>query len=281
VSRPQLHALGFNDEQITRRELTGGLHELYTDVWAVGHGNVTPKGRLIAALLSCGPASFLSHRTCAALNGLRVLNIRAIEVTVIGNRARRRKGFTTHRTAHPPEPQDLRTVGLLRYSSVPRMLVELAPRETPTELDRLITEAARKRLLDPDAIESALARYARWPGLARLKEALARYRPRPDRKSELERAFDAWLREHPEIPEPERNVYVEGWELDCYWPAQRVALELDGRDYHVAVKEMDRDRLKDTKLQIAAIKPMRVTGDRWDLDRAGVHGDLLALLELS
>jgi very-short-patch-repair endonuclease len=59
-----------------------------------------------------------------------------------------------------------------------------------------------------------------------------------------------------------------------------VVLELDGRDYHTAVQEMERDRVKDTKLQILGIKPMRVTGDRWDLDRAGVRSDLLALLQL-
>jgi hypothetical protein len=118
------------------------------------------------------------------------------------------------------------------------------------------------------------------PGLARLKAALRAYRPRPDRKSELERGFDAWLLEHPEIPEPSRNVYIDGWEIDCWWPEQRVVLELDGRDYHTAVQEMERDRLKDTKLQIRGIKPMRVTGERWDLDRAGVRSDLLALLQL-
>ena len=281
MSREQLHGLGFNDEQIARRERNGELHQLYADVWAVGHRNVTPLGRLNAALLSCGRTSFLSHRTAAALHGLRQVNVHAIEVTMVGARARARQGLTIHRTAKPPEPQDLRAVGHLRYSAVLRMLIELAPRETPAELDRLITEAVRKQLLRPDAIEAALQRHARRPGLARLKKALAAYRPRPDRKSNLERAFDAWLLEHPEIPEPERNVYINGWEIDCWWPHQRVALELDGRAYHVAVAEMDRDRLKDTKLQIMGVKPMRVTGDRWDLDRAGVYSDLSALLQLS
>ena len=57
-------------------------------------------------------------------------------------------------------------------------------------------------------------------------------------------------------------------------------LELDGRDYHTSVKEMDRDRRKDTRLQILGIRVMRVTGDRWDLDRPGVHRDLMALLQL-
>jgi very-short-patch-repair endonuclease len=191
-----------------------------------------------------------------------------------------RNGLTIHRTAKAPAPKEIRTVGHLRYSSVPRVLVELASRETPGELDRLITEAVHKRVLNLEAIEDALERHARRPGLSRLKQALRAYRPRPDRKSDLERSFDTWLLEHPEIPEPKRNVHIDMWEIDCWWPDQRVALELDGRDYHTAVQEMERDRLKDTKLQIIGIKPMRVTGDRWDIDRAGVHGDLLALLQI-
>ena len=280
MSRDQLHALGFNDEQITRRERNKDLHALYTDVWAVGRRDVTPKGHFMAALLSCGPTSVLSHRTAAALHSLRPVNVRAIEVTMVGSSARARKGLTTHRTAKPPAPQDLRTVERLRYSSVPRMLIELAPRETPAELTRLITEAIRRQRLNLQAMEEALERHARRPGLTKLKQALHAYRPRPDRKSDLERAFDAWLVEHPEIPQPQRNIYIDIWEIDCYWPEQRVALELEGRPYHIAVREMDRDRVKDTKLQILQVKPMRVTGDRWDLDRAGVHSDLLALLEL-
>jgi very-short-patch-repair endonuclease len=280
VSREQLHRLGLSDKQIARRESRGELHELYTDVWAVGRRDVSPQGHLLAALLSCGPTSFLSHRTAAALHGLRAVNVRAIEVTVVGDRACSRQGLITHRTTKPPAPQDLRTVEPLRYSSVPRLLIELAPRETPTELKRLITEAVRRRRLDLVAMEAALQRYARRPGLARLKEALHSYRPRPDRKSDLERAFDDWLVEHPEIPQPRRNVHIDGWEIDCWWPEQRVALELDGRPYHVAAQDMDRDRRKDTALQILGIRVMRVTGERWDLDRAGVHGDLLALLQL-
>lgn len=280
ISREQLRAIGLSDKQIDGRERTGELHQLHTDVWAVGHRKVTPLGHLVAALLSCGPTSFLSHRTAAALHGLRQINVKAIEVTVVRGRARARERLITHRTAREPVPKEVRTVGHLRYSAVPRLLIELAPRETPAELNRLITEAVHKRLLNLDAIEDALAGHARRPGVARLKDALAAYRPRPDRKSGLEHAFDEWLLEHPEIPEPRRNVHIDIWEIDCWWPAQRVALELDGRDYHTAVQEMERDRVKDTKLQLMRIKPMRVTDVRWELDRAGVHADLMALLEL-
>ena len=123
MSRAHLHALGFSNAQIRSREANGELHELYTDVWAVGRPNVTPLGRLIAALLSCGPTAFLSHRTAAALHGLRQTNVHAIEVTVVGQRASARRGLITHRTAKPLAPKDLRTVGHLHYSSVPRMLI--------------------------------------------------------------------------------------------------------------------------------------------------------------
>jgi very-short-patch-repair endonuclease len=277
ISRGQLHECGITDRQIGQGERTGVLHRLYEEVWAVGHANVSPLGHLIAALLSCGPRSFLSHRTAAALHGLRQVNVKAIEVTVIAGNAPRRTGLILHRTRTAEEP---RTRGHLRFSSVPRMLIEVAASETDRELERLITQAVRKRLLDVAAVERALDRHARRPGVGRLKQALGAYRPQPDRTSQLERAFDAWLLRHPEIPEPLRNVHIDGWEIDCWWPEQKVALELDGRPYHVSVKDMERDRIKDTKLQLTGIRPMRVTDSRWEYDRRGVYDDLRKLLEL-
>jgi hypothetical protein len=272
--------MGITDKQIARRERNGDLHEIYEDVWAVGHRNVTPLGHLIAALLSCGERAFLSHRSAAGLHGLRAINVKAIEVTIVATSTPLRRALVVHRTDRQPAAEEIRTRGLLRFSSVPRMLIELAPREDDRELERLITQAVRKRLLDPDAVERALQRHQRRPGVGRLRQALGRYRPRPDRRSELERAFDAWLPRHPEIPEPLRNVHIDGWEIDCWWPEQQVALELDGRPYHVAVTDMERDRIKDTKLQRIGIKPMRVTDARFNHDRPGVLDDLRALLQL-
>lgn len=278
VGRAQLHTLGISDNQIRLDEKAGVLQRVHKDVWAVGHLSLTPLGHLIAALLSCGPDSFLSHRTAAALESLRQVNVRAIEVTVVGARAPRRPGLIVHRTTEQPADGEIRTRGLLRFSSVPRMLVELAPRETDAELDRLVTAAARRGLLHPDAMEATLTRHARRPGVGRVRQALGRYLPQPDRASNLERAFDSWLLDHPEIPQPLRNVHIAGWEVDCWWPQQQVALELDGRAYHLTVKDMDRDRLKDTKLQLRGIRVIRVTDDRWEHDRPGVHADLCGLL---
>lgn len=134
IHRAQLHGMGLTDKQIGRGQDTGVLHELYVDVWTIGHRRVSPTGRLIGALLSCGPHSFLSHRMAAALHKLRPINVRAIEVSVVGGNAPRRPGLTVHRTRHEPDPEELRTRGLLRFSSFLRMLVEVAPTESDEEL---------------------------------------------------------------------------------------------------------------------------------------------------
>ncbi len=186
-----------------------------------------------------------------------------------------------HRTAERPAKSDITTRDGLRVSSVPRLLIELAPRESARELDRLITVAARKRILNVDKMHAVVTRHGRRPGMAKLRNALRAYLPRPDRKSGLERAFDELLAEHPEIPPPQRNVYIDGWEIDCYWPAQSLAVELDGRPYHVAVRDIERDRLKDAKLLKVGIRVLRITDSRFELDRFGALGDLLAALGLS
>lgn len=130
--------------------------------------------------------------------------------------------------------------GELRVSSVPRVLVELATREKPAELERLVTVAVQKRLLPLDrrdaraALEAVLARHERRPGIAKLTAVLAAYRRTKSRKSDLELAFDRLLAQHPEIPEPQTNIYIGHWEIDCFWPEHNLAVELDGRPYHVA-----------------------------------------------
>jgi hypothetical protein len=159
--------------------------------------------------------------------------------------------------------------------------VELASRETDEELERLMVQANRNNQLQIDRLQAALQRHRRSPGIGKLARVSAAYRPRPDRKSELERAFDRLLDGAPDIPQPERNVRFGIWELDCYWPAHGVALELDGRAYHDALANMERDRVKDAKLLAAGIRPMRVTDRRFASDPQGALDDLRCILGLT
>ncbi len=287
VSWEQLKSIGFAPAQVRLRAQDGRLHQLHHDVFAVGHRQLVARAHLLAALLTAGPSSFLSHRTAAAVWGLRAINLRQIEITIPGTGGRRRPHLLAHRTAAQPHPDDLRTIGLLRASSVPRLLVELAPREPPAELERLITVAVQKRLLRLDAgdgraaLEAALARHPRWPGMGRLQAALATYRRTESHASQLELAFDRFLARHPEIPDPERNIHIDGWEIDRYWPACGLVIELDGRPYHVAARDMERDRVKDAALQRLGLTPIRFTDLRFEHDRAGILRDLHHFLNVA
>jgi hypothetical protein len=280
VSVRQLHELGFARDQITDLAAAGRLHRLHRGVYAVGHLKLSRDGRLTAALLAAGDGAFLSHRTAAALHGLRNLNLRRIDVTVPGNSVRQRTAIAIHRTTRPIARGEITTVNGLRVSTVPRLLLELASRETKDELTRLISIAVRRQAFAHDRFEAVIGRHRGHPGLEKLKAAYAAYRPRPDRRSDLERAFDRLLERHPEIPEPLRNVYMDVWELDYYWPEHNVVLELDGRPYHLVVQDIERDRRKDAYLMTRGISPLRITDRRFNDDPAGAIDDLKALLQL-
>jgi very-short-patch-repair endonuclease len=285
VTLEQLYALGFSYQQIKRRLGAGRLNRVHHNVYAVGHQHLSDRAHLFAALLTFGPEAFLSHRTAAGVWKLRAINLHEIEVTLPGTGGRHRDDLIVHRTGAEPHPADIRTHGDLRVSSVPRTLIELAAREKPAELERLVTVAVQKSLLPlhradgRERLEAALARHARYPGMAKLTAALAVYRRTESSKSGLERAFDRLLAQHPELPDPQRNIYIDVWEIDRFWPAQNLAVELDGRPYHVAANAMERDRIKDAFLLRHGITPLRFTDFRVEHDLPGILRDLRHFLK--
>jgi very-short-patch-repair endonuclease len=282
VSIGQLLSLGLTYDEIRGLVAQGFLHRLFRGVFAVGHRNVGQWGWLMAASLATSDDSFLTHRTSAATRGLRAINTHAIDVTVVSGKTRSRDRLVIHRTSKPPHPEDITTSNGIRISSLPRMFIELAATETPQELERLITASARKQLLNVDAVERALERHAGRPGVGILKAAFRRYRPGPDRKSGLERTFDGALDRNPDIPKAQKNVIVDGWELDNYWPEFGLDVELDGRPYHIAVRDIEKDRLRDTKLFVRhGIVTLRFTDFRIEYSLAGCLDDIRAAIARS
>jgi hypothetical protein len=138
VSREQLLTLGgFTGEQVIWRIKHGRLHPVHHNVYAVGHQSLTDHAHLVAALLSAGPAAFLSHRSAAAVWGVRVVNTHEIELTIPGGTHRSHAPLVLHRTRHTPHRDEVRTRTGLRVSSYPRMLIELAARDPPPRPRRI------------------------------------------------------------------------------------------------------------------------------------------------
>lgn len=228
--------------------------------------------------MACGDTAFLSGRTALADAGLRPMNLKAIEVTVVAKRTPKHKRLSVHRTSKQPHRSEVQTRRGLRVSSVGRALIDRAPKETPQELLRLIEEAVRKGVLNFASMEEGLERHRRRPGIGKLKDVYARYRPGPDRKSELECSFDRYAATDPRIPAYDKNVHMGPYEFDCHWPDERVVLELDGRPYHRALEDRDRDNAKDIWVQTHQMSILRVSDFRWEYERTGAIDDLLGLL---
>jgi hypothetical protein len=281
ITLSQLNALGISARTIDGFLEHGDLRRLHSGVYADGRTRLTDHGHMHAALLAAGTDSWLAGRTAAAAWGLDVLSLPRLEVAVVGARSSRHRELRGRRVVEPPHQSEIRTVHGLRVSSVPRLLIEAAADGADVEVIwRLVEAAARRRLLDVDALHATLERHAGGRGVRRVRLACEAYLPSPGRKSTFEQAFDRWLLKHPEIPQPVRNAYLGPWEIDCYWPSERVAVELDARDYHVAAGDFERDRRKDAWLQRNEIRILRVSGEQWDTDQLGVHDNLTALLAL-
>ena len=238
-----------------------------------------PRTHLWAAQLALGDRAFFSHRTAAALLGLRKIDTRAIELTVISGHTPRRPGLIVRRCSFQPLRSELRASIGLRHSSANRMLFEEADREDRRELDRLIAECARWKLLHIEEILELAGRHPHLPGAAELIPALKRYVPMTaEEKSKYEHDAAEWLNGLTDIPRPVRNVRVEHWEFDFYWPEHRLVVEVDGDPYHCTPEERERDLRKDAWCQTHDHRILRITPFRFHYERREIHDDLSAIL---
>lgn len=259
VSVGQLQASGYSKAAISRACNAGRLHSLDRSVYAVGHTNLSLHGQCLAAVFACGPGAVLSHYSAAWLHGLARWKPEPFHVT--GPVARRpRMPVRIHRTRRLV-PADWLLVEEIPVSAVPRLLLDLAACLKARSLERLIERSEDSRLFDLRAVEELLARTVGHHGHARLRKAIALYKPTSFTRSSLERRFLELCLEAG-LPQPRTNYVEEGFELDCYWPEFRFAVELDLFETHGTRAAFERDRKRQEDLLLAGIGMTRVTGPR-------------------
>src|SRR5436190_9815220 len=98
VSRAQLASIGMSRGAIGHRLAQGRLHPVHRGIYLVGHPVPPPLARETAALLACGPAAVLSHRSAAWIWRLLPDPGEDVEVTIHGRDVRARPGIRSHRT---------------------------------------------------------------------------------------------------------------------------------------------------------------------------------------
>jgi very-short-patch-repair endonuclease len=231
VSIDDLRACGLSRDAVLHRVQAGRLHRIHRGVYAVGHPNLAPEGRFLAAVKACGPGAVLSHFSAAVLWGLFDWDDRYPEVTA--PKPRLHPGIRTRRTADLPLNAAVVHRGI-PVTTPPRTLCDLATLLPEAGLRRAVREAQSRRLVH--AAELAA-------GPRRLRDLVATG-PAPTRSVLEDAVLDLILTgglRHPEVNVPLR---IDGRTVipDFRWPEQRLILEADGAAYHAHAREDDAER---------------------------------------
>ncbi|MEA2142834.1 MAG: hypothetical protein QOI64_1264 [Solirubrobacteraceae bacterium] len=247
VTRRQLLAHGIDAEQVKRWLEDGRLQAVQRGVYAVGHRAPSMLADYTAAVLAGGGGAKLSHAPGAHVFKLtRAKRPPPPEITVPTLAHRRRPGIVIHRVAFL-HPRDTTIRDGIPITSVPRILLDLAPRLAPRDLTRACHEAWVHHRTTPAHVEACIARNPGKKGAAKLRRALGA----DVTLSELEDAFLALLSRHG-LPLPRTNIDRHGDKVDCYWPEYDLTVELVSYRFHATRAGFERDTARRRRSQHVA-----------------------------
>jgi very-short-patch-repair endonuclease len=154
-------------------------------------------------------------------------------------------------------------VGLCKgipVTSPAQTIIDLSARHDRMTVERMIDEADRLDLITPPKLRAALDGHRGERGVARLRTWLDRRTFRLTR-SRLERLFLPMAKDVG-LPVPEAKVWVNGFEVDFFWPELRLVVETDSLRHHRTPAEQARDHLRDQAHAAAGFTTLRFTHEQ-------------------
>lgn len=257
VARWQAVAAGVTATALDGRIRRGMLERVYHCVYRIS-ALCDDRTSECALILSCGPHAVASHGTAALLHGLRSPSsgTRALSVSVARGRPALRENVQLHRVRLEP---DERTVcDGIPVTTPGRTLLDLAATLPDRPLEQALATALRAGLVTEASVGALLARYPGRQGTPRLNRLLPGRPTAALTRSEAEERFLHLLR-RAQMVEPAVNARVLGFEVDFYWPAGRLVVEIDGLAYHSSRSVQRSDRRRDAALVGAGFRVFRLT----------------------
>ena len=279
ITGAQLHACGVGPDAVKHALRRGRLFEEHRGVYALGHPGVSREARWMSAVLACGAAAMLSHRSAAMLLDVARTPFPMPELSVPRPGSARRPGILVHHVG-TLAPEDRRLRRGIPVTDLARLLVDLAAVVDRTELDHAFDRAARRGILDLAAVHEVLSRVARPRGARVLRTVLAEHDTCPWTRSQMERRFLRLCRISG-VPMPLVNLPLSagGRTLvaDFVWVAERLVVETDGMEFHGTAPAARWDRRRDRALVLDGWRVLRYT---WQ-DFAGQAAETAAELEVA
>jgi Transcriptional regulator, AbiEi antitoxin/REase_MTES_1575 len=282
VSLAQLLLLGLSRSAVAKRARQGRLTRIHRGVYAVGHGRLTLRGYWMAAVLAHGPGAVLSHRSAAALHGIRPDNRPKTDVTVPRPSARSRSGIVVHRST-TLQPADITTIDGIPCTSLARTLLDLADVIDRQGVERAVSQAEVLGIFDLREVEEVLSRATGRHGAGVVRSVLAEYDGPTLTEKELEERFLALCRAA-SLPKPEVNAWITlddgiAYKIDFLWRAERLAVETDGWETHRTRQAFENDRRRDRRLRVAGWDVVRFTWRDVEREPGEATAELAALRE--
>lgn len=258
VARRQLAALGLGRGAIDARVHIGHLRVLHRGVYAIGHGPLSLQGRWLAAVLACDDQAVLSHRSAAYLWGLAGRPRRGQVDVTSPQGSRGPAGIRLHRSKLTSDERVVEA--RIPVTTVVRTLLDLAEVLDEDGLRHAFEEADRLKLLRMPALEQVCARAGKRKGLVALRRLIDAGREPVFTRSPLENRFAEFHREHlADLPAPLTNISILDHEVDAYWPAHRLVVEMDSWEFHAHRAAFEHDRARDAAMQAAGYRVIRLT----------------------
>jgi hypothetical protein len=238
VTIGDLLACGLTHKAVLGRVRRGWLHPLYRGVYAVGHHNLSAEGRFLAAVRACGPEAVLSHYSAASLHDLVNWDGRPFDVTAPTKRGHPR--IKAHRA---------KTIERIVLKGIP-----VTPKlRTVIDLSKTADEKTVKRALRQ-------AKFSKHD-LERLPRDILDLGAVPTRSPLEDRVHDLIIRAGLQPPEvnapyrlPTRTVIP-----DLRWPALRLIVEVDSREWHDDPLARLDDAQRQAELEAEGERVLRVT----------------------
>jgi very-short-patch-repair endonuclease len=246
VARWQLLDLGLDRERVRSWRRVGRLVAQRRGVYSLGHGGLTQHGRWMAAVLACGRGALLSHRSAAALWGLRAPGGMLIEVSVSGDGVRTPgDGIRAYRSTIAVPAFATMWEGI-PVTTVAWTLLDLAAVVRAPQLRRAVEQAEQLELFDLTKVTAALAADPGRPGSPKLRALLDDMKDHgvTRTRSEVEATLLQLCLDH-DLPRPQVNRYDNGREVDFRWPRERLIVEVDGWQFHRSRRAFVTDRARD------------------------------------
>jgi len=257
--------LGFDKDAVARLVATGALERTHRGVLRFRAVPPSWRSDLLAACWAGGFRAVASHRSAAAMWGLKGGRRHIAEITCPRWRRAQHAGLVVHES-RALDPGDLTVIDGIPVTGPELTLLGIAAVCSPSVLEIALDRAENVGLVTSASVRGLLVRVARpgRPGVRALRRLLDSRSPEDGiPASERETMLRQGLRAHG-LPEPVvqheiRHLGVFIGRVDAAYPDERIAIEYDSYEFHGGRLALVKDSERRTKLLAAGWYPFTAT----------------------